>query len=260
MPRLPPLSDLDAALAALPVEVRLKRPTRSTLNLVSEARRLIRVSRPVRAQLAALTDFNLEALDRLPAIVELAEQAESRLAASKQERSGVSLSQTREEGIALRFRLASATRLLFPFDSKIQKRLEGFHRRRALHAIVGDLLKLADYADCHPEDYAKAPGLPKQPGQEARRIAELLGSGLSEAELSKARQDRNAAAALLAMAVSEVRAGGRYLFRNDPELFERFADRVREEDRRHYTPRTARPASSASRSKRQPRARTSRES
>ena len=226
MSRPPSFADLDAALASLDPAVRRKKPKRPVLAELTEARRVHAVAEPLCERFATLADFDLSAIDCLPALAERAECAELAFVRFRSKRARVSLSGVRNEAIALRFRLVAAARHALRADPTPLIPLEGFHRRRALPNLVSDLTLLAGLVDEHVEAFASAGGLPDAPAEVARKLCEALVRGPSSPAHRRARGDRNAAFALLVLALAEVRSGGRYLFRYEPKVLALFSDRL----------------------------------
>lgn len=228
MPRPPSFDDLDAALEALGEEARNDKPRRLFLKELSEARRLHRVARSRRERFAALADFDLAALDRLPEIIERAERASLEESGTRRR---PSRKQARDEAIAVRSRLVAAARRALPGDESLQWRLTGMYRRRTLSQIVNDLDRLAGLVEKNAEAFGIIPGLPERPALVARDLVSRLVGARNPAH-DEAEARRNALFALLALAVREVRCAGRYLFRHEPELLAGFTDRTRRTDRR----------------------------
>ncbi|HCF56910.1 MAG TPA: hypothetical protein DFS52_02800 [Myxococcales bacterium] len=227
MPRPPSFADLDAALAALGPRVRRARPRRGIVALLSEARRLYTVVEPLRERYAILPDFDLAALDKLPELVARAQSAEVDWANRNLASAQVSMSGLRDEAIALRFRLVKAARVVFSGDEKKLRLLDGVPQRRDLPRLVGDLRRLAKLIDARAEDFARVPRLPASPADEARRIAQQLTAGRYDPALVAARERRDAAVALMELAVKEVRCAGRYLFRHEPRLLRSIVSKAR---------------------------------
>ncbi|MGI5863592.1 MAG: hypothetical protein ACOX6T_16265 [Myxococcales bacterium] len=230
MPRPPSFADLDAALASIGPKERRRNPWRSVLEALAEARRLAAFLTPFRARFAALPDLDLAALDRLPELVDRVEQAELIWTDLKIKRGTFSLRRLRDEAVSLRYRLVAAAEFVDPEGPKPLK--DGFHERRTLPRLVADLRTLADLVDERPEDFSGAKSLPERPSVVARQIADALVLGGYDSALARAQADRNAAFALLDMAVQEVRSAGRYLFRHEPDLLARLSDQSRRRPRR----------------------------
>lgn len=226
MPRPPAFSDLDAALAALGPDARCTKPSRPAVKLLSEARRLYAVVEPERSRFAALPELDIAALDQLPELTRRAQSAEVAWGIRRQERSRLAARRKRDEAIALRSRLVSAIRYVRRADESLQRRLVGLRKRRTLPGIVADLRWLASIVDEQPGAFATAPALPAEPAQAARVLVEELIRGGYSPEADKAQHERNAAFVLLGLAVSEVRAAGRFLFRHEPKLLARMCDEV----------------------------------
>ena len=224
MARPPPFSDLDAALAGLDPAVRRTRPARHFLTELAEARRIHQVAEPHRELYAALTGFDVAALDCLPVLIDRVEGAEVELRKARTGKRRNSQRRTRDEAISLRFRMVEAARFGLRDEPDLLLPLEGFHKRRRLPNLVGDLERLAAIGKKHPQVFAGLPGLPERPVETAQRLGDLLVRGPRDPVFNRVQGDRNAVTALLIMVLAEVRAGGRFLFRHDPKMLERFQD------------------------------------
>ena len=242
MPRPPPFADLDAALAALDPKLRRAKPSRPILAMLAEARRLHGVAAEHRPQLAPLASFDVAALDGLPELAARLERAELEFWQSQGTPAALPLTAARERAIALRFALVSAARFALSAQPALLVPFAGFHRRRSLPNLVSDLTQLAELYDGHAEAFSGAGGLPEWPSEEARGLADRLVEGPSNPAQAKARGDRNLAFALLMLGVGEVRAAGRFLFRYEPEILARFADRTLRTARRKAGARRRRAA------------------
>jgi hypothetical protein len=184
-----------------------------------------------RDELAELKGFDISALDQLIGLVDRAEKAEIVWLDEQIKHRKPSMHETRDEAIRLRFRLAAAAHYVLPADSFELKDLQGFHRRRSLPSICYDLKVLAKIVDEHPGLFEAMPSLPERPGEKALELANLLYAGSYSDKLQKAMEARNQAFTLLALAVNEVRAGARFLFRHEPELLKRVTDGVTKKQR-----------------------------
>jgi hypothetical protein len=224
MRRPPSFADIDAALVALGPEARRRRPGRTTLKELAEARRLLALAEPLRDRLVQLQGFEPAALERLPDLIERTFQAEITLTNERTKKGQRSLRRVREEAVSLRSRLATAAKRVCCDDVSLRGQLKGLHRQRTYAILVGDLKRLADLVDERPEMLSAVPGLPDNSARAARELAQKLIEGAPASGFRKALGDRNALTALLVAAVHEVRAGGRFLFRWDEEMLERFAD------------------------------------
>jgi hypothetical protein len=231
MGRPPPFNDLDAALAALGPEARNAKPAVAPLRLLSRARRVYLIASKHRARLACLAEFDLAALDRLPELIERAEQAEFLWVGQQRERNAFDLRKVRDDAIALRFQLVSAARYALRSKPEALSRFDGFYRRRTLASLIADLRRLADFIEMYPE-LASAPGLPEKPIELVLQLEDKLIRGNSSDAYDKAEGDRNALIALLALALQEVVSAARYLFRYEPEDLDRLVDRELRDRRR----------------------------
>jgi hypothetical protein len=225
MASLRSFSDLDAALESLDAEACRTNPPRSVLTIIAESRRLAALVLPLRERFTVLGDFDLAIIDKLPELIDRAQAAEVTWEGERIVRGRLSLHRTREEARALRSKLALAASHQAP-DDPLVKLVRHLQERRSLPNLVADLRRLAEVVERHPEDFASAPSLPAEPAKVARALADALVAGDWSPSRSKARSDRNAAFALLAMAVEETRCAGRYLFRHEPETLASFADRA----------------------------------
>jgi hypothetical protein len=232
MSRPPSLVDLDAALASVPLDLRRRNPVRPIAELVALARHMLLVVEPHRERFAPLPDFEVALVDRLPGLIERAEQADIAWILARREGADRGRRRLRDEAIALRFELVSAVRYLLRDDPVVQAGFDGFHRRRRLEQIAGDLRRLAEALEANPERFAHAPGLPPRPAEAARALAGKLDFGGGPWDGGQVLEQRNAAAALLTMALQELGSAGRYLFRHEPKLLAQLTDPVARRRRR----------------------------
>jgi hypothetical protein len=136
----------------------------------------------------------------------------------------------RQEAETLKRDAVASLRFFLRKNNDVQRKVSAIQEGTGLADLLDDLSKLADLLEEHQVALAKAdlPGgaTPADAALRAREIEELLGETAATEKTSQESAEkhalRNRAFWFLREAMDEIRAAGRYVFRNQPKLLSLF--------------------------------------
>ncbi|WP_437909172.1 hypothetical protein WME95_15690 [Sorangium sp. So ce327] len=131
----------------------------------------------------------------------------------------------RKDAEALKRDAIAALRYFLAADEEVERRVDGILLGTGVADLVSDLSQLAELLEQHRDALARA-DLPKRAPERARELAAALGSGTAERAVDPggdaAMALRNRAFWWLREAMDEIRAAGRYVYRDERKLLALF--------------------------------------
>lgn len=131
----------------------------------------------------------------------------------------------RKDAEALKRDAIAALRYFLAADEDVERRVDGIVLGAGVADLVSDLNQLAELLEKHHAKLTRA-DLPKRAPERARELAEALGSGSAERtvdpEGNAAMALRNRAFWWLREAMDEIRAAGRYVYRDERKVLALF--------------------------------------
>jgi len=214
------LTDLLPQLQALPLE-QLAAPTIPVGVYTQEAEDLLVWSQPDRDALQR-AGIDLSLLEALPTRIGALRHAQSRWNAARfvLEDAQREWSAASPRGHELRDELLATLRFAFRRDPALLDRVRAVAEGASDPDMIQDLSDLALLArenSALVEAIGGDPELVAQAEAQAGVLARLLAAARSEGTTSEAKELRDRAYVLVKQAVDEVRAGGRYIHRKDPD-------------------------------------------
>ncbi|WP_437593044.1 hypothetical protein [Sorangium sp. So ce1000] len=207
------LLDLDPAYEA-PID----HPVADTLQ---EARELEVAVRKLGKELYKKSRLSKDVAASLPDRRALLEAAESAWTASRTLPLSSDLRAQRKDAEALKRDAIAALRYFLAGNEDVERRVDGIVLGTGISDLVSDLNQLAELLEQHGAELARA-DLPKNAPKRARELAEALGSGSAERavdpEGNAVMALRNRAFWWLREAVDEIRAAGRYVYRDERKV------------------------------------------
>lgn len=197
------------------------RATRTRVDsLVGEARLLAEVARRHRAALLAIgvPAAVLDSLDERATTVEGAQLAQRQLARGK----GAEELATTQQATQLRAEILRAVRFAMRHDPAVLRRVEAIHEGTGPDDLVADLVACAELCDAHGPQLEDVQVDPFALAQACRALHAGLSANLRDRRLRSVTalqhtDTRDRAVAHLLDAMTEVRAAGLFLFRNEPQ-------------------------------------------
>jgi hypothetical protein len=207
--------DVAAIAAAMASEFRNRAPNMPVDVMLHEAKKLGDNTRADAEKILALPGFKAEQLNNLEAYIEYLAQKERAWAFL---RDGKAFASVRNEAEAFRKEFVASASYLLRGDDSAQQEIERIKAGSGLEDLstdMGDIAVLAEKPAVAVR-LAIEPRLPADIGAHARDLGKRLVKSKDSADALEAQAQRNLAFWLLADAVDEVRAGAKYLHRDDP--------------------------------------------
>lgn len=227
--------DVAAFIAAMAIELRSRAPGMPVNIMLHEAKKLSDHTRADVEKLLALPGFKTEKLNNLEAYIEHLGQKERAWAFL---RDGKAFAEARNVAEAFRKEFVDSARYLLRDDDRAQQEIDRIKAGSGLEDLSTDMSDIAALAEM-PGVSAKLalePKLPQDVPAHARALGLRLIKTKDSAEALEAQAQRNLAYWLLADAVDEVRAGAKYIHRDEPEKLDSLSS--------HYESRKKRQARS----------------
>jgi hypothetical protein len=233
--------DLSVRLAAMSPETKIKAPIIPVKVRLYEGKLVFEIVSKKRAELANLADYDIEAFDALPLVAEALEAQER---AWEVMRGTKAFTPTRRAAEDFRSYFLATARFLFRKDETVLAELDRIAQGSGKEDLVADLNDIAALAE-KPEYAAKLAldkKLPQDVPAHARELASNLVKGKDNTESLEARARRNQLYWLLTEIVAEARAGGRFLFRDDPQALTMLASNYDADRKRRARQKKSEPA------------------
>lgn len=206
------------ALENLPPSAEKARPSAPIRALLSDAREVLAIARRSGTKLVR-AGLDRRFLEELPHRIELLDRAQKAWERQRTRTEPASLQRAREDAAQLKTDMLAAGRFLLRNDAKAQRQLDQIAAGEGLEDLIEDLRALAVFWTQHEDTIAKS-DLGDDVVERAQAMASrltLMNRGAKDRQHDEAHVHRNRALALLDEAVHEVRAAGRYVFRDAPE-------------------------------------------
>lgn len=208
--------DLEAWLQRLPRDVREKAPVMPVHVALYEAKVLFDITSKRRDDFAVLPDFDLEAFDGMPVLIEALDQKERAWVLM---RKSAPLTQAREAAETFRGYFTDSARFLLRREEKALADIDDICEGSGNEDLAADMTSIALVAG-KPEWAAKLAldkELPRDISAHARGLGKQMIEARDTTEAIEAQQQRNQFFWLLDEAVGELRAGSQFLYRDDPK-------------------------------------------
>ncbi len=203
----------------------VSRPDFPLSDVLHEARELDATLRKLGPKLvkgARLDGKVREELSRRRALLDVAEAA---WLAARERLTPRNVVKTRATAEALKRDAVAALRYFLAEDAEVQLALDEIAEGSGDADLIDDLRRLAGLVEAHAEALRRA-DLPKHPSDKLRALAQTLADATADRafdpEAAHAGAQRNRAFWHLRDLMDRVRAGGRYVFRNDRKLLKLF--------------------------------------
>jgi hypothetical protein len=206
------------AMENLPRSAEQVRPSAPIRELLSDAREVLRIARRSGTKLIR-AGLDRRFLEELPHRIELLDRAQKAWERQRSRTEPATLQRAREDAAQMKTDMLAAGRFLLRHDAKAQRQLDQIAAGEGLEDLIEDLRALAAFWSEHEETLAQS-DLGDDIVERARAMAArltLMNRGQKDREHEEAHAHRNRALALVDEAVHEVRAAGRYVFRDAPE-------------------------------------------
>jgi hypothetical protein len=206
------------AMESLPTSAEHVRPAAPIRALLSDARDVLAIARRSGTKLIR-AGLDRRFLEELPHRIELLDRAQKAWERQRSRTEPASMQRAREDAAQLKTDMLAAGRFLLRNDDKAQRQLDQIAAGEGLEDLIEDLRALAVFWRNH-EDALEKSDLGDDVMDRAHAMATrltIMNRCAKDREHETAHAHRNRALALLDEAVHEVRAAGRYVFRDAPE-------------------------------------------
>jgi hypothetical protein len=203
--------DFNAEAAKLPPDTS-DRQAGNVWALIMESERAFTGANPEREALLTVNDFDVSALDNLPAMGQALKLADDKVGTASDVKAKSTMKPVREKSDALISKVVGRARYYCRNDQDAQRHLDRIGDTGAVDDRYGDLHRLATFIQAHPQLLADNPDLPADAAEQAIAMATQLATQDNSSAMKAAVAHRNLAYWMLSKALSDVRAAVRYRF------------------------------------------------